>query len=63
MKKRWPKYIILPMALLIYSIAMTVFGIHRNNGKLPDDFWLFLVVEVAVIIALYYLLKKKHNMR
>ena len=59
--KRWPKYKTMPVALLIYFVAMAVFSIYHNNWQLPDRFLLIIVVELVVIIALYFLLKKRYN--
>ena len=58
---RWPKYIVLPAALLIYMVAMLVFGIYRNGGHLPHNFWMSLIVELLVVLALFYLLKKRYD--
>lgn len=51
------KYIILPLALLIYFVAMAALGIKRNHGHLPDDFVLICGVELAIIVALFFLLR------
>ena len=59
--KRPPKYIALPVALLIYFVAMTVYGIIHNGNRLPDDFWTILAVELLVLVLLFFVLKKKHD--
>lgn len=61
--KRWPKYKTLPLALLIYCIAMGVYGVMHNEGKLPDDFFLICAIEVAIIVALFFLLRYQYNKR
>lgn len=62
--KRWPKYKTLPLALLIYCIAMGVYGVMHNDGKLPDDdFFLICAIEVAIIVALFFLLRYQYNKR
>lgn len=55
--KRWPKYIVLPVALLIYFVAMAIYGIRMNNGELPDRFGLIVAIELVVLVALFWLLK------
>ena len=57
--KKWPKYKTLPLALLLYFVVMAALGIKQNHGILPNNFWISVVVELLVIVALYWLLKKK----
>lgn len=57
--KRWPKYKTLPLALLIYFAAMAAYSIYHNHGQLPDHFALIVAVELVVLLALYFLLKRK----
>lgn len=57
--KRWPKYKTLPLALLIYFVAMAAYSIYHNHGQLPDSFLLIVVVEIVVLAALYLLLRKR----
>ena len=59
--KRWPKYIVLPVALLLYFVAMAVYGILHNGNRLPDDFWLILGVELVILGLLFFVLKKRHD--
>ena len=59
MKRKWPKYIVMPVALLIYFGVMAVYSIVQKGGKLPDNFGIIVTVELLVIALLYYLLKKR----
>lgn len=61
--KRWPKHIVLPVALALYFVAMAVFGVYRNGWQLPDNFLVVVLVETAVIVLLYFLLKKRRDMK
>lgn len=56
---KWPKYKVLPIALLIYFVAMAVYGIVRNNGQLPEDFFLICGIETVILVALFLLLKRR----
>lgn len=60
--KRWPKYIVLPVALLIYFVAMAIYGIRMNNGELPDRFGLIVTIELVVLVALFWLLKRRSDL-
>lgn len=57
--KRWPKYIVLPVALLINFVVMAVYSIRMNNGALPDRFGLIVAIELVVLVALFWLLRKR----
>lgn len=61
--KQWPKYIVLPVALLIYFVVMAVYGIRMNNGALPERFGLIVTIELVVLVALFLLLKKRDKGR
>lgn len=61
--KRWPKHIVLPIALAAYFLAMAVFSIYHKGGQLPDNFLVIVLVEALVIVALYFLLKKRRDMK
>lgn len=52
-----PKYIVMPVGLLIYFILMTIFGLKRNHWRLQDDFWIICIVELAIITALFFSLR------
>lgn len=55
--KKYPKYIVMPTAMAIYFVAMAVYGIYRNNGKLPDDFALICAIEVFILVTLFFSLR------
>lgn len=61
--KRIPKYKTLPAALLIYFIAMTIYGLKRNHWHLQEDFWTICIVEFVVITVLFISLKYLHRKR
>ncbi len=58
---KWPKYIVMPCALLIYFIAMAVYGIVHNDGNLPQDFFLICGIELIILVVLFFLLRAKHR--
>lgn len=57
--KKWPKYIVLPVALFLYFITMAVYGIKQNDWRLPEDFWTIVIIETVVLVALFFVLKKR----
>lgn len=61
--KKYPKYIVMPTALLIYFIAMTIYGMKMNQWKLQDNFWLICIIEITVIVVLYFALKYQYKKR
>jgi membrane protein YdbS with pleckstrin-like domain len=61
---RWPKYKMLPLALLLYLVVMSVYGWKRFH--LEDrmgEFCLIVAVEVVIIVLLYFLLKRQYKRR
>ncbi len=58
-----PKYIILPISLAIFFLAVLALAIKQNNGNLPDDFAIIVTVEVIVLVSLFFALKHLHNKR
>ena len=58
---KWPKYKTMPIALLIYFVAMAVYGIVHNGGKLPPDFWLISCIELVILVALFFLLRYQYK--
>ena len=61
--KKYPKYIVMPTALLIYFIAMTIYGMKMNQWKLQDNFWLICIIEIVIIVVLYFALKYQYKKR
>ena len=61
--KKYPKYIVLPVMLLLYFAAMLVYSIRRNHGALPEDFGIIVTVECVIIVALYFALRTLHRRR
>lgn len=59
---KWPKYKVLPVALLLYFVAMAVYGIVHNGGHLPDNFFLICTIELVILVVLFLLLRHKHRM-
>lgn len=59
---KWPKYKVLPVALLLYFVAMAVYGIVHNRGHLPDNFFLICAIELLILVVLFLLLRHKHRM-
>lgn len=61
--KKWPKYIVMPVALAVFFVAVLALSIKQNKGKLPDDFAIILIVEVVILTCLFFALKYLHNKR
>lgn len=51
----------MPIALLIYFVAMAIYGIVHNDGKLPQDFWLISCIEIVILVALFFLLRYQYK--
>lgn len=60
---KFPKYIVMPVALAIFFIAVLALSIKQNNGHLPDNFALIATIEAIILIALFFVLKILHNKR
>lgn len=58
-----PKYIVLPIALAIFFLAVLALSIKQNNGSLPADFPLIVAIEAAILISLFFALRHLHNKR
>ena len=61
--RKLPKYIVMPVALAIFFIAVLMLSINQNQGHLPDDFALIATIEAIILIALFFVLKVLHNKR
>ena len=61
--RKLPKYIVMPVALAIFFIAVLILSIKQNQGHLPDDFALIATIEAIILIALFFVLKVLHNKR
>lgn len=61
--KKYPKYVVLPIALALYFLAMVVYSIHRNDGHLPADFAVTVTVEVVILVLLFWVLRYLHKKR
>ena len=61
--RKFPKYIVMPVALAIFFIAVLLLSINQNQGHLPDDFALIATIEAIILIALFFVLKILHNKR
>ena len=61
--RKFPKYIVMPVALAIFFIAVLLHSIKQNHGHLPDDFALIATIEAIILIALFFVLKILHNKR
>lgn len=61
--KKLPKYIVLPVGLLLYFVAMLWYSISHNGGKLPEDFALIASVEALILIVLFAVLWIQHKRR
>lgn len=57
------KYIVIPVALLCYTAAMSCYSIYHNEGRLPKDFFLVLVIELLITLALFFLLRLRERRR
>ena len=61
--KKYPKYIIMPSAIALYFVVMALFSIRQNDGKLPPQFFLIVIVEAVVVVALFLALRYLHRKR
>ena len=61
--RKLPKYIVMPVALAIFFIAVLFLSIKQNHGQLPDDFALIATIEVLILISLFFVLRYLHRKR
>lgn len=57
---KYKKHVIMPAAILAYAVIMTVFT-YRQTGQWTERMTITILIEVAITILLYILLKKKYN--
>jgi len=58
---RIPKYIIVPALLLIYFVVVAVWSIKQRNGELPDNFALTVIVELILVGAVFFFMRKRYR--
>ena len=61
--RKFPKYIVMPLALAIFFIAVLLLSIKQNHGHLTDDFALIASIEAVILIALFFVLRYLHSKR
>ncbi len=61
--RRPPKYIVMPVSLAIFFIAVLFLSIKQNHGQLPDDFALIATIEALILISLFFVLRYLHRKR
>lgn len=52
------KYILMPLAILLYAIIMAVYS-YRQTGAWTTHMTITALVEVVVIVLLFFFLKRK----
>lgn len=65
MRKQSKKYIFLPAALAVYSIAMAVIGYpsFKRSGENMYQFWGVLAGSLALALTLHFILKRREKNR
>lgn len=59
---KYKKHILLPGAILIYAIIMS-FMSYKQYGHWTNQNTIILLIEIAIIVILFMLLKKRYNDR
>lgn len=59
--KKFPKYIIVPLALLVYFLAVMAYSINERNGELPPHFVVTILVEIAILVIIFFLLRHREK--
>ena len=54
------KHIIMPAAILLYAIIMAALS-YKQTGMWTNRMTIMLIVELAITILLYILLKKRYD--
>ena len=54
------KHIIMPAAILLYAIIMAALS-YKQTGMWTNRMTIMLIVELAIAILLYILLKKRYD--
>lgn len=57
------KYWSLPGLLLLFAIIMAVYGYIHNGYNLPPDIVQYIIVELFVIVSLFFLLRWQDKLR
>ena len=61
MRKKLKKSIVLPVALLVYTTAMAVLFIPRNQELSDAEKWGTVIISYLIIALLWWVLKKKEK--
>ena len=60
--KRYKKYVLMPLALFIYTTVMAVWFIPRNQEMSDTEKWVTVTVSYVIIALLWWVLRKKEQM-
>lgn len=62
MKFKLKKSIALPLALFIYTTAMAIYFIPKNNEMSPTEKWITIIASYLIIAALWWVQNKKEQL-
>lgn len=62
MRKKLKKSIVLPVALLVYTTAMAVLFIPRNQELSDAEKWGTVIISYLIIALLWWVLDKKEKL-
>lgn len=64
MKLKNKRHIIIPIAIVIYTLVIAVFfGLKSNSADTMGAFYLIIGVNLILAVVLYFILKKRENYR
>ena len=64
MKLRNKRHIIIPIAIVIYTLVIAMFfGLKSNSPDTMGAFYLIIGVNLILAVVLYFILKKREDFR
>lgn len=64
MNLRNKRHIVIPSAIVIYTIVIAIYaGLKMYTPDTKGSYFLVIGVNLALAVALYFLLKKRENLR
>ncbi len=64
MKFKNKRHIVIPAAIVVYTIVMGIYFLNKSySPETRDSFFLVIGVNLALAVALYFILKKREGYR
>ncbi|MDD2474994.1 MAG: LPXTG cell wall anchor domain-containing protein [Dysgonamonadaceae bacterium] len=64
MKFKPKRHIFIPVVIVIYTIVIAIYALHKyDSSQNKGSFFLVIGVNLALALALYFILKKRETLR